>query len=275
MQPHQIRWNFCKHTLDVIWVHSLVCHSYLAVRVCVCIAVPFFCKIIHQILFGCIRLYVSFTGTSSQCELLCVCALLFALLFIWFYIVAFTCASLAFVLCISFPGAILQYARKVVQKKGTAMHTHSNTCTGMCPQEKWHISEWTAMTLDELWCKKKGTAMHTHTHTHTHWDVAQGKKKHKRMHRNDIIWIMMQKEEQSHLHTHTNTRTGMWSKEKRHTKRMHKRRTSESTHVKSDGIILQKEEHSHAYTPSYWNVAPGKETRKNECTRDTQANATI
>ena len=72
----------------------------------------------------------------------------------------------------------------------------------------------------------------------------------------------MQKEEQSHLHTHTNTRTGIWSKEKRRTKRMHKRRTSESTHVKSDGIILQKEEHSHAYTSSYWNVAPGKETRK-------------
>ena len=32
-------------------------------------------------------------------------------------------------------------------------------------------------------------------------------------------------------------------------------------------IILQKDEHCHAYIHSFWNVTPGKETRKtNECT---------
>ena len=69
---------------------------------------------------------------------------------------------------------------------------------------------------------------------------------------------------------HTHTRSGMWPQERKHAKRMHKRHTRECTHINSDGIILQKEGHSHALIYIHTQkLALGCGARK----RETQANA--
>ena len=48
----------------------------------------------------------------------------------------------------------------IMQKKGTAMHTH--TRTGMWPKYEWHTSECTQIRSQEKWCKRR-----THSHAHT------------------------------------------------------------------------------------------------------------
>ena len=54
-----------------------------------------------------------------------------------------------------------------------------------------------------------------------------------------------------------------------HKTNVHKRRTSECTHIDSDGIILQKGEHSHAYTHTFLWPQEKKHTNENGHERHT------
>ena len=73
-------------------------------------------------------------------------------------------------------------------KKGTAMHTHTQSLWDVTPVKErnmgYETRECTRFISDEWWRKKKGTTIQTHKHAH--WDVTQGEETHKRVHPNDI-----------------------------------------------------------------------------------------